>query len=97
MLTTIAFAAGVLCGLNPGAPVPVDLVTASGSGLDPDISPASAEFQVGRVASKRHMAPGDLRALLRKHTRDRQLSVLGELRVNVLELNLDLDALRPLQ
>ncbi len=78
---------------NPGAPVPVDLVTASGSGLDPDISPVSAEFQIARVAGKRHVASDDLRALVHKHTRSRQLTVLGEPRVNVLELNLDLDSL----
>jgi potassium-transporting ATPase KdpC subunit len=82
---------------NPGVPVPVDLVTASGSGLDPDISPASAEFQIGRVSTERHMAPDDLRALVRKHTRDRQFGVLGEPRVNVLQLNLDLDSVHPLR
>jgi len=82
---------------NPGAPVPVDLVTASGSGLDPDISPAAAEFQISRVASERHMNANDLRLLVRKHTSGRQLSVLGEPRVNVLELNLDLDSLHPLR
>jgi len=82
---------------NPGSPIPVDLVTASGSGLDPDISPASAEFQIPRVASERDINPQDLRSLVRKHTRDRQLSILGEPRVNVLELNLDLDSLHPLK
>src|SRR5215813_3907863 len=63
---------------NPGLPVPVDLVTTSGSGLDPDISPAAAEFQISRVASERHMNPGDLRALVRKHSMGRQLGILGE-------------------
>ena len=82
---------------NPGIPVPVDLVTASGSGLDPDISPASAEFQIVRVAEERHMSPDDLRALVRKHTKGRQLGVLGEPRVGVLELNLELDAVHHLR
>jgi potassium-transporting ATPase KdpC subunit len=82
---------------NPGAPVPVDLVTASGSGLDPDISPAAAEFQIISLAKERHMSPDDLRALVRKHTKGRQLGVLGEPRVGVLELNLELDAVHHLR
>jgi potassium-transporting ATPase KdpC subunit len=80
---------------NPGSPVPVDLVTTSGSGLDPDISPAAAEFQISRVARERHVSESELRSLIAKHTLGRQLAVLGEPRVNVLELNLDLDARHP--
>ena len=80
---------------NPGAPIPVDLVTASGSGLDPDISPAAAEFQIPRIALERGMSEAEIRALAAKHTLGRQFGVLGEPRVNVLELNLDLDAVHP--
>jgi len=76
---------------NPGAPIPADLVTASGSGLDPDISPASAEFQVARVAKTRGITADQVRKLIAKHTQGRQWGVFGEARVNVLELNLDLD------
>ena len=81
---------------NPQQPVPIDLVTTSASGLDPDISPAAADFQVPRVARERSMTPDELRRLIAKHTESRQLGFLGEPRVNVLELNLDLDSTHPL-
>jgi potassium-transporting ATPase KdpC subunit len=80
---------------NPRAPIPVDLVTTSGSGLDPDISPAAAAFQVPRVARERNIPESELISLVAKHTQARQFGILGEPRVNVLELNLDLDGSYP--
>lgn len=82
---------------NPQQPVPIDLVTTSASGLDPDISPAAAEFQVPRIARERGLNQDELRRLVARHTEARQLGFLGEPRVNVLELNLDLDSAHPLE
>jgi K+-transporting ATPase ATPase C chain len=76
---------------NPNAEIPIDLITSSGSGLDPHISPAAAEFQIPRIAHERRMSENELRELVHRHTEGRQFGVLGETRINVLELNLELD------
>lgn len=81
---------------HPDALVPIDLVTTSASGLDPDITPAAASFQVARIANLRHLSEDAVRQIVARHTLNRQLGILGEPRVNVLQLNLDLDRIAPL-
>ena len=76
---------------NPGAAIPIDMVTTSASGLDPHITPGNAEFQLPRIASARGITMDQLRALVKKHSEGRTFGLLGEARVNILELNLDLD------
>ena len=97
LLKRIGDAAKELTDANPEATIPVDFVTTSASGLDPHISPASAELQIARVAKARHRSEEDVRALVASFTEDRQFGLLGEPRVNVLLLNLALDSKPNLQ
>ena len=91
LITRVSGDVAKLQAENPGIVVPVDLVTASGSGLDPDITPAAAEYQIGRVAMERKVSKAEIAALVRENTLNRQWGFLGEPRVNVVELNLALD------
>ena len=94
LLNNIKEAAEAAREENPTSPIPVDMVTASASGLDPHITPASAEFQVPRVSRERGLSETEVRRIVSEHTEGRQFGILGEPRVNVLELNLALDAKR---
>jgi K+-transporting ATPase ATPase C chain len=93
LIANISAAVDAARQANGGGPVPVDLVTSSASGLDPDISPAAAEYQVARVAAARGMTADQVLAVVARHTEGPVLGFLGQSRVNVLELNLDLDGL----
>jgi K+-transporting ATPase ATPase C chain len=93
LIDRIAAQVDALRAVNGDKPIPVDLVTTSASGLDPDISPAAAEYQVARVAKERGMSESDVRAAMSRHTEQPLLGFLGQPRVNVLLLNLDLDGL----
>jgi K+-transporting ATPase ATPase C chain len=97
LLDRVSASVQTLQAENPNTPIPIDLVTASASGLDPDISPASAEFQIPRVAKERKMTEADLRTVVQRHTQQRQFGILGEPRVNVLELNIELDQIHALR
>ncbi len=93
LIDNVTAAVDAMQKANGGGPVPVDLVTSSASGLDPDISPAAAEYQVARVAAARNMSPDAVRAVIAKHTDQPLLGFIGEPSVNVLLVNLDLDGL----
>lgn len=93
LITRVQGDAAALAKENPGIPVPVDLVTSSASGLDPDITPAAALFQVSRVAKARHLPETQIKALVEAHIEKRLVGVIGEDHVNVLALNMALDAL----
>jgi K+-transporting ATPase ATPase C chain len=96
LITRVKTDAETLQAENPKMPVPADLVTTSGSGLDPHITPAAAEFQIPRVARTRGISESDLSKLVAKFTEGRQFGIFGEPRVNVLLLNLELDKTKPL-
>jgi potassium-transporting ATPase KdpC subunit len=95
LLDAVKVRVAALQAIDPGneSPIPVDLVTASGSGLDPHISPAAAQYQVKRVARTRGLDESTVQTLVTQHTEERQFGLLGERRINVLQLNLSLDAL----